>query len=200
VKDLLPRARGRASPTPTAGAARGSTGPLPGGRGGPGPPEAGWSGQARDGLAITRGGPGPPWEVRVREGYPRALLRSWGCGGPGPVRARGWSGDHGPSCQAQTVCHVTRRAKGRLRITYCLLGGHPVRRLSDGLLRSPVRRQRDAKNLYTLAGATPVRMYRQRPSGPPRVRDEPAGGARSQHCAGWTACSHRGRARMSFPP
>jgi hypothetical protein len=30
-------------------------------------------------------------------------------------------------------------------------------------------------------------MYRQRPPVPPRVRDEPAGGARSQHCAGWTA-------------
>jgi hypothetical protein len=35
-------------------------------------PEAGWSGQARDGLAITRGGPGLPWRVRVRGGYSRA--------------------------------------------------------------------------------------------------------------------------------
>jgi hypothetical protein len=38
---------------------RGGTGPLPGGRG-VRAPEAGWSGQARDGPAITRGGPGPP--------------------------------------------------------------------------------------------------------------------------------------------
>jgi hypothetical protein len=35
--DLLPHARGRASPAPSAGVARGGTGPLPGGRGS-GPP------------------------------------------------------------------------------------------------------------------------------------------------------------------
>jgi hypothetical protein len=43
-------------------------------------------------------------------------------------------------------------------------------------------------------------MYRQRPPSPPWVRDEPAGGARPQHRAGWTACSRRKRARMSFCP
>jgi hypothetical protein len=57
---------------------------------------------------------------------------------------------------------------------------------------------RDAKGLDTLAGGTPVCMYRQRPPGPPRERDEPAGGARSQHRAGWTACSRRERAWKSF--
>jgi hypothetical protein len=54
----MPQARGRASPAPSAGAARGGTGPLPGGRGVQ-TPEAGWSGLACDGPAITRGGPGP---------------------------------------------------------------------------------------------------------------------------------------------
>jgi hypothetical protein len=57
---------------------------------------------------------------------------------------------------------------------------------------------RDAKGLDTLAGGTPVCMYRQRPPGPPRERDEPAGGARSQHRVGWTACSRRERACKSF--
>jgi hypothetical protein len=57
---------------------------------------------------------------------------------------------------------------------------------------------RDAKGLDTLAGGTPVCKYRQRPPGPPRERDEPAGGARSQHHAGWTACSRRERAWKSF--
>jgi hypothetical protein len=52
-------ARGRASPTPTTEAARGGTGPLPGGRV-VWAPEAGRSGQARGGLAPTRGGLGPP--------------------------------------------------------------------------------------------------------------------------------------------
>jgi hypothetical protein len=57
----MPQARGRASPAPSAGAARGGTGPLPGGRGVQ-TPEAGWSGLACDGPAITRGGPGHPGE------------------------------------------------------------------------------------------------------------------------------------------
>jgi hypothetical protein len=48
-------------PRPSAGAARGGTGPLPGGRE-VRAPVAGWSGQTRDGPAITRGGPGPPGE------------------------------------------------------------------------------------------------------------------------------------------
>jgi hypothetical protein len=43
--------------------------------------------------------------------------------------------------------------------------------------------------LDTLAGGTPVCMYRQRPPGPPRVRYEPAGGAIILCCTGWTACS-----------
>jgi hypothetical protein len=79
-------------------------------------PEADRSGQARDGPAITRGGPGPPWEVRVGGGYPRAPLPYVACGGPGPQRARGGSGDHGPSCQDRAVCHVTQRARGRSRM------------------------------------------------------------------------------------
>jgi hypothetical protein len=62
-------------------------------------PEAGWSGQACDGLAIIHDSPGLPWGVRVRGGYPRAPLPSWARRGPGPLRARRWSGDHGPSCQ-----------------------------------------------------------------------------------------------------
>jgi hypothetical protein len=49
--------------------------------------------------------------------------------------------------------------------------------------------------LDTLVGGTPVCMYRQRPPGPPRMRNEPAGGAISLCCAGWTACSDGGRPR-----
>jgi hypothetical protein len=94
----------------------GGTGPLPGGRGARAP-EAGQSGQFCGGLAPTRGGSGPPWGVRVRGGHPRAPLPSWAHGGPGPIRARGRSGDHDPSCQAQTVCHVTQRTRRRLHIT-----------------------------------------------------------------------------------
>jgi hypothetical protein len=59
---------------------------------------------------------------------------------------------------------------------------------------------RDARGLDTLAGGTPVCMYRQRLPGPPWVRDEPAGGAKSQLRAGWTARSRRVRAWMSFRP
>jgi hypothetical protein len=125
-------------------------------------PVAGRSGLACDGPAITRGGPGPPWGDRVHGGYPRALQHSWGRGGPGPRIARGGSGDHSPTCQGRAVCHVPRRQGG-----------------DYGL--------RDAKGLDTLAGGTPIRMYQQRPPGPPWERDEPTGGARSQHCAGWTA-------------
>jgi hypothetical protein len=127
VKGLQPRARVRASPAPSAGAARGGTGPLPGGRG-VRAPEAGWSGQARDGPAITCGGPGPPWGVRVRGGYPRAPLPSVACGGPGPQGARGGSRDHGPSCQARAVCHVTQKSRGRSRMVIRLGPGHPRRR------------------------------------------------------------------------
>jgi hypothetical protein len=79
-------------------------------------PEAGWSGLACDGLAITRDGPGPPWGVRVREGYPRAPLPSWARGGPGPLRARGRSEDHDPSCQVRAVRHVTQKTRGRSRM------------------------------------------------------------------------------------
>jgi hypothetical protein len=88
----------------------------------------------------------------------------------------------------------------------------------DTIAPLPVRRQRRSKGLKeadrgstmarlahslgsnTLAGGTPVRVYRQRPPGPPRVRNEPAGGAISQRCAGWTACSCRERVGMFFPP
>jgi hypothetical protein len=103
------------APLPPWGAARGDTGPLPEGRWDPAP-EAGWSGQACDGPAITRGGPGPPWGVRVRAGYPRAPLPSWARGDLGPLRAQERSGDHGPSCQARAVCHVTQKGRGRLRM------------------------------------------------------------------------------------
>jgi hypothetical protein len=51
----------RAIPAPTAGAARGGTGPLPGGRG-VRAPEAGRSDQACGGLASTRGGSDLPGE------------------------------------------------------------------------------------------------------------------------------------------
>jgi hypothetical protein len=136
-------------------------------------PEAGRSGLVCDGPATTRSGPGPPWRDRVREGPPKAPQPSWGRGGPGLVIAQGGSGDHGPSCQARAMCHVPQKVTGRLRI---------------------VRRQA----LDTLAGGAPIYMYRQRPPGPPWVRDEPAGGARSQHRAGCTACSRRERAWMSF--
>jgi hypothetical protein len=54
--------------------------------------------------------------------------------------------------------------------------------------------------LDTLAGGTPICMYRQWPPGPPRERNEPAGGAKSQHRAGWTARSRQVRAWMSFCP
>jgi hypothetical protein len=105
---------------------------------------AGRSGLACDGPAITRGGPGPPWGDRVRGGYPRALQPSWGHGGPGPGIAQGGSGDHSPTCQGRAVCHVPRRQGG-----------------DYGL--------RDAKGLDTLAGGTPIRMYRQRPYPTPYV-------------------------------
>jgi hypothetical protein len=54
--------------------------------------------------------------VRIRGGHPRAPLPSWARGGPGPIRARGRSGDYDPSCQARAVCHVTQRTRRRLRI------------------------------------------------------------------------------------
>jgi hypothetical protein len=79
-------------------------------------PEAGRSGQARGGLAPTHGIPGPPWGVRVGGGHPSAPLPSWARGGPKPIRARGRSGDHGPSCQARAACHVIQRTRRRLRI------------------------------------------------------------------------------------
>jgi hypothetical protein len=127
VKGLQPRARGRASPAPAEEAAHGGTGPLPGGEGS-GPPEAGWSGQARGGTTPTRGGPGPPWGVRVHGGHPRAPLPSWARGGPEPIRARGRSGDHEPNCQARAVCHVTQRMRSMLRIARRKRFGHPSRR------------------------------------------------------------------------
>jgi hypothetical protein len=108
--------------------------PLPGG--GVRAPEADWSGQARDGLAITRGGPGPSWGVWVRGGYPRAPLPSWARGGPGHLRARGRSEDHGPSCQAPG--RTPRHPEDEGEIT-------------DG---------ENAKGLDTLAEGTPVPMYR----------------------------------------
>jgi hypothetical protein len=49
-------------------------------------------------------------------------------------------------------------------------------------------------------GRGSVCMYRQRPPGPPRVRNEPAGGAISLRCARWTACSDGGRPRPVLPP
>jgi hypothetical protein len=107
--------------------ARGGTGPLSGGRE-VRAPEAGRSGLACDGPAITRGSPGPPWGDRVRGGYPRALQPSWGHGGPGPRIAQGGSGDHGSSCQARAVCLVSQKARGRLRIVRCQGPGHPSRR------------------------------------------------------------------------
>jgi hypothetical protein len=92
--------------------ARGGAGPLPGGRG-VRAPEAGRSGLACDGPAITRGGPGPPRGGRVRRGYPRALPPTWLCRDPGPHRARGRvrrprSQLSGP----EAVCHVTQRRGG----------------------------------------------------------------------------------------
>jgi hypothetical protein len=42
-------------------------------------------------------------------------------------------------------------------------------------------------------------MYRQRPPDPPRVRNEPVGGAITQCCARWTACAHSEGARRTFP-
>jgi hypothetical protein len=57
---------------------------IPPRRGGVQAPEAGTSGQARDGPAITRGGPGPLWGVRVRGGCPRAPFPPVASGGPGP--------------------------------------------------------------------------------------------------------------------
>jgi hypothetical protein len=68
---------------PTAGLARGGTGPLSGGRG-VRAPEACWSGQAYEGQAPARGGPGPPWRVRIRGDH---SLASWARGGPGLLRA-----------------------------------------------------------------------------------------------------------------
>jgi hypothetical protein len=42
-------------------------------------------------------------------------------------------------------------------------------------------------------------MYRQMPPGPPRVRNEPAGGAIILCIARWTACAHSEGAGRTFP-
>jgi hypothetical protein len=86
-------------------------------RGGAGPEalEAGQSGLACDGPAITCGGPGPPWGDRVRGGYPRALQLSWGRGGPDPGIARGGSGDHSP--QLSGPDRTPRPPEGKGEIT-----------------------------------------------------------------------------------
>jgi hypothetical protein len=105
--------------------ARGGTGPLPRGEGGPGPPRpvvAVWPVMVRPSHVAVR----TPWGVRVRGGNPRALLPSWVRRGPGPLRAPGGSRDRGPSCQARVMCLVTQKAQDLL----------------------------DAKGLDTLAGGT----------------------------------------------
>jgi hypothetical protein len=78
-------------------------------------PEAGRSGLACDGPAITCGGPGSPRGDRVRGGYPRALQLSWGRGGPGPGITRGGSGDHG--LQLSGPDRTPRPPEGRGEIT-----------------------------------------------------------------------------------
>jgi hypothetical protein len=88
------------------------------GGGGSGPPRPVGAVRPVEVWAPARGGSGPPWGVRVRGGHPRAPLPSWARGSPGPIRARGRSGDHDPGCQARAVCHITQRASRRLRITY----------------------------------------------------------------------------------
>jgi hypothetical protein len=98
--------------------------PFPG-EGGPGAPEAGRSGLACDGPAITHGGPGPPRGGRVRSGYPRALPPTWVCRDPGPHGARGRV--RRPRSQLlgpEAVCHVAQR-RGGAWIMRSLIPGHP---------------------------------------------------------------------------
>jgi hypothetical protein len=138
-------------------------------------PEAGWSGQARDGPAIIRGGPGPPWGVRVR-------------GGSRELPCLPWHAE---------VLDLRELGEGpETMIPAVRPGPHAT---------SPRRRGGDhiwwyAKGLYTLAGGTPVCMYRQRPPGPPRVKDEPAGGASFPALRRVDCSIRRGRAWMTFPP
>jgi hypothetical protein len=87
-------------------------------------PEAGWDGQACGDLVSTRGSFGPPWGVRVCGSHPSAPPL-WVRGGPGSVSARRRSGDHDPSCQAWAACHVTQKARERLRITLHSSGWSP---------------------------------------------------------------------------
>jgi hypothetical protein len=111
-------------PRPHRMTACGGAGPPPGGRG-VRAPEAGRSGLACDGPAITRGGPGPPWGDRVRGGHPRALQPPRARGGPGPDGALGGSGDHGPSRQALAKRHVIQKARERLWFVRRQGPGHP---------------------------------------------------------------------------
>jgi hypothetical protein len=85
------------------------------GKGSPGPPspvEGAWPVMVRSSHVAASDPQGSPG----RGGNPRALLPSWVHRGPGPLRARGGSGDRGPSCQARVVCHVTQKARGRLLV------------------------------------------------------------------------------------
>jgi hypothetical protein len=92
----------------------GGTGPLPGGRG-VRAPEAGWSGQARDGTAITRSGPGPPWGVRVCGVYPSAPCLPWHAEAP-DLRELG----EGPetTVPASGPGRMPRHLEGEGEITY----------------------------------------------------------------------------------
>jgi hypothetical protein len=164
----------RGRPRSSRWAAHGGTGPPPGGRG-LRAPETGQSGLACDGPAITRGGPGPPRGDRVR-GATRELSHPPGCAEAPDLMELG----EGPETVVPAVRPGGRMPRG------------PEARGSVDYEKY--------QGLDTLAGGTPICMYRQRPPGPPRERDEPAGGAKSQHRAGCTARSRQARARMSFRP
>jgi hypothetical protein len=62
--------------------------------------------------------PDPPEGSGLWRPFPNTLSL-WVYGDAGPIRARGRSGDHDPSCQAWTVRLVTQRPKARSRITSC---------------------------------------------------------------------------------
>jgi hypothetical protein len=111
--------------------------PFPG-EGGPGAPEAGRSGLACDGPVITRGGPGPPGEAGCARAT-RELSRPPGCAEtPGLMELGGGSGDRGPSCQARRPYAMWPRGEEEYGLW-------------------------EAEGLDTLAGGTPICMYRHSP-------------------------------------
>jgi hypothetical protein len=165
----------RGQPRSPRRAAHGGTGPLSGGKRGPGPPwpaGAGWPVMVWPSHVAVPDLPGEAGSA----GVTRELSRPRGCAEAPDLTELG----EGPETAVPAVRSGGRMPRG------------PEARGSVDYEKS--------QGLDTLAGGTLICMYRQRPPGPPRERDEPAGGAKSQHRVGCTARSRQARARMSFRP